>query len=98
MTDDGLAALSHDTLMERLYCFKPKITDAGVKHLANLTNLKKLELLRVPELTDATLAHIAGLTNLEEDQPFRHENHRIGVGTPRRDEKAEVTDHSEHGS
>ena len=66
MTDDGLAALSHDQLLERVYCFKPRITDAGVKHLASLTSLKKLELLRVPELTDATLAHIAGLTNLEE--------------------------------
>jgi hypothetical protein len=66
MTDEGLARLSHDTLLQNLYCFKPKITDAGVKHLANLTSLKKLELLRVPELTDASLAHIAGLTNLEE--------------------------------
>jgi hypothetical protein len=66
MTDDGLAALSRDKLLETLYVFKPKITDAGVKRLANLISLKKLELLRVPELTDATLAHIAGLTNLEE--------------------------------
>ncbi|MFI5455944.1 MAG: leucine-rich repeat domain-containing protein [Isosphaerales bacterium] len=66
MNDDGLAALSHDRLLERLYGFKPKITDAGVKQLANLAGLKTLELLRVPELTDATLAHIAGLTNLEE--------------------------------
>jgi hypothetical protein len=66
MNDDGLAALSHDTLLEKLYCFKPKITDAGVKHLANLTSLKSLELLQVPELTDATLAHLAGLTSLEE--------------------------------
>ena len=37
MTDDGLAALSHDRLMESIYCFKPDITDAGVKHLATLT-------------------------------------------------------------
>jgi hypothetical protein len=65
MTDDGLAALSHDKLLERLYCFNPKVTDAGVKHLASLTSLKTLELLRVPELTDATLAHIAGLAGLE---------------------------------
>jgi len=28
--------------LERLYCFKPKITDAGVKQLADLTGLKKL--------------------------------------------------------
>jgi hypothetical protein len=66
MTDECLAALSHDTLLQSLYCFKPQITDAGVKHLATLSDLKKLELLRAPELTDATLAHIAGLTNLEE--------------------------------
>jgi hypothetical protein len=65
MNDDGLAVLSHDKLLERLYCFKPRITDGGVKHLANLNSLRTLELLRVPELTDATLAHIAGLTNLE---------------------------------
>jgi hypothetical protein len=66
MTDEGLAVLSHDTMLESLYCFKPNITDAGVKHLANLTALKKLQLLRVPELTDASLAHIAGLSKLEE--------------------------------
>ncbi|MGO9466808.1 MAG: leucine-rich repeat domain-containing protein [Isosphaeraceae bacterium] len=66
MSDDGLAALSHDKLLEKVYCFKPRITDAGVKHLASLTSLTTLQLLRVPELTDATLAHIAGLTNLEE--------------------------------
>ena len=66
MTDEGLAQLSHDHLLERLYCFKPKITDAGVKHLAQLKSLKKLELLRVPELTDAALAHLAGLSELEE--------------------------------
>jgi internalin A len=66
MTDEGLAQLSHDHLLERLYCFKPKITDAGVKHLAKLRRLKKLELLRVPELTDAALAHLAGLSELEE--------------------------------
>jgi hypothetical protein len=66
MPDLGLAKLSHDHLLERLYCFKPKITDAGVKHLAKLRSLKKLELLRVPELTDTTLAHLAGLSELEE--------------------------------
>jgi hypothetical protein len=26
MTDEGLAGLSHDNLLDRLYCFKPKIT------------------------------------------------------------------------
>jgi hypothetical protein len=66
MTDEGLAELSNDLMLERLYCFKPKITDAGVKHLAKLKYLKKLELLRVPELTDASLAHIAGQTEIEE--------------------------------
>jgi len=66
MNDDGLAALRRDALLESLYCFKPRITDGGVKHLASQTKLRKLEFLRVPELTDATLAHIAGLTNLEE--------------------------------
>jgi Leucine-rich repeat (LRR) protein len=66
MTDQGLAGLANDRMLERVYCFKPCITDTGVNHLANLTSLKKLELLRAPELTDATLVHIAGLTNLEE--------------------------------
>jgi hypothetical protein len=66
MTDEGLAELAHDHLLEKLYCFKPKITDAGVKHLAKLRSLKKLELLRVLELTDAALAHLAGLADLEE--------------------------------
>jgi hypothetical protein len=66
MTDDGLAALSHDKLLERIYCLKPKITDAGVKRLANLTSLKRLELLPVRELTDEMLAHLAGLTGLED--------------------------------
>ncbi len=66
MTDEGLARLSEDHLLERLYCFKPKITDTGVKNLAKLRSLKKLELLRVPLLTDATLAHLGGLPDLEE--------------------------------
>jgi internalin A len=66
MTDEGLAGLSRDKLLQRLYCFKPRITDAGVKHLVSLRSLQKLELLRVPELTDAMLAHLAGLTGLEE--------------------------------
>jgi hypothetical protein len=61
MTDEALAELSHDRLLERLYCFKPRITGTGVKHLAKLRSLKKLELLRVPELTDASLAHLEGL-------------------------------------
>ncbi len=66
MTDECLAALAHDTMLESLYSYKPKITDAGVKHLATLNGLKKLQLLRAPELTDASLAHIRGLTKLEE--------------------------------
>ena len=66
MTDEGLDELSHDRLLEKLYCFKPNVTDAGVKHIAKLKRLKKLELLRVPELTDATLAQLAGLADLEE--------------------------------
>ena len=66
MTDEGLASLSRDHLIMRLYCFKPKITDAGVKHLAKLKSLKRLELLRVPGLTDATLGSLAGLAELEE--------------------------------
>jgi hypothetical protein len=65
MTDQGLAALSRDRLLERLYCFQPKITDAGLEPLASLTGLKMLELLRVPALSDATLVHIAGLAHLE---------------------------------
>lgn len=66
MTDEGLAALSRDSLLERLYCFKPKVSEAGVKHLAGLSHLKKLELLRVPELTDPALAHLSGMIGLEE--------------------------------
>jgi hypothetical protein len=66
MTDEGLAALSRDRGLERLYCFKPAVTDAGAKHLAGLGVLKKLELLRAPGLTDAALAHLAGLADLEE--------------------------------
>src|SRR4029077_12135182 len=66
MTDEGLAQLSHDHLLESLYFFKPKITDAGMKHLAKLKNLKKLELLRVPALTDGSLAYLRGLRKLQE--------------------------------
>jgi hypothetical protein len=29
MTDDGLAGLSHDNLLDRLYCFKPRSPMAG---------------------------------------------------------------------
>jgi hypothetical protein len=35
MTDEGLAQLSHDHLLESLYFFKPKITDARMTHLAS---------------------------------------------------------------
>jgi hypothetical protein len=66
MTDPGLAKLADDHLLERLYCWQPRITDAGVKHLARLRRLKKLELLRAPDLTDASLKHLAGLSDLEE--------------------------------
>jgi Leucine-rich repeat (LRR) protein len=66
MNDNGLNRLAHKDRLEKLYCFKPQITDASLKPLAGLTSLRSLELLRVPDLTDAALAHMAGLTNLEE--------------------------------
>ena len=66
LTDDGLAALSYDTLLEKVYLFKPEISDAGVNHLTALCRLKKLDLLGASDVTDAALAQIAGLTELEE--------------------------------
>ena len=65
MTDAALDQVSHDSLLEHLYCFQPRITDAGVKHLARLKHLKSLQLLRVPDLTDAALGLFAGLAELE---------------------------------
>jgi endonuclease YncB( thermonuclease family)/Leucine-rich repeat (LRR) protein len=43
----------------------PKITNAGLAHLAGLTKLKSLHLARFNGATDAGLVHLKGLTALE---------------------------------
>ena len=47
-----------------VYLQNTPITDAGLVHLAGLTNLQTLSLRDTP-VTDAGLVHLAGLTNLE---------------------------------
>ncbi len=55
LTDNGIEALSHSTSLTQLNLTGTKITDAGLKHLENLKNLKKLILLDCPKLTLAAM-------------------------------------------
>lgn len=79
LTDEDLKRLGRLTNIEGLYLggyieqsffdtryvSKSAITDAGLEHLQNLTELRQLYLV-VPDVTDAGLEHLKGLTNLQE--------------------------------
>ncbi|MDO4570790.1 MAG: hypothetical protein Q4D38_10425, partial [Planctomycetia bacterium] len=62
--DENVVALPHFVDVNRLDFFRARITDAGLAHLAGLTNLESLD-LGWTKITDAGLAHLAGLTNLD---------------------------------
>ena len=48
-----------------LHLFNTQVTDAGLEHLKELTNLEWLD-LNYTQVTDAGLEQVIGLTNLEE--------------------------------
>ena len=64
-TDKGLAELAKCRLLEELYIGSPGITDEGMRHVARLTNLKKLMLFGCEKVTNEGLAHLTTLKSLE---------------------------------
>ncbi|MEX2287792.1 MAG: PQQ-binding-like beta-propeller repeat protein [Planctomycetaceae bacterium] len=65
VTDDGLAYLKHFPKLKNLQVFHlNNVTDAGLAHIAGLTNLDFLRLDGV-KATDDGLAHLKGLTKLK---------------------------------
>ncbi len=60
-----LACLSGLTNLESLSIWGAGIGDAGLEHLASLTNLKYLYILGGPNLTDDGLKHLAGMHRLD---------------------------------
>jgi len=67
-TNQGLAAISKCTHLEDLSIGSIGVTDAGMDHIARLTNLKALLLFGCDNLTDAGLAKLTtlkSLTNLD---------------------------------
>jgi len=63
-TDKGLAELAKCRLLEELNIGSPGITDEGMRHVAKLTNLKKLMLFGCENVTNEGLAHLTTLKSL----------------------------------
>lgn len=64
VTDDGLMEVKGLKKLTRLE-FTGTLSDAGLKHLGEMTQLRQLHLQRNGLVTDAGLNHLKGLTNLE---------------------------------
>ena len=64
-TDKGLAELANCRLLEELYIGSPGVTDEGMRHVARLTNLKKLMLFGCENLTNNGLAQLTTLKSLK---------------------------------
>jgi beta-lactamase regulating signal transducer with metallopeptidase domain/Leucine-rich repeat (LRR) protein len=64
-TDKGLAELAKCRLLEELYIGSPGITDEGMRHVARLTNLKKLMLFGCENITNEGLAQLTTLKSLK---------------------------------
>lgn len=64
-TDKGLAELANCRLLEELYIGSPGVTDEGMRHVAKLTNLKKLMLFGCENVTNEGLAHLTTLQSLK---------------------------------
>jgi len=60
-TDKGLAELAKCRLLEEIGIGSVGVTDAGMEHVAKLTNLKRLQLFGCDNVTDKGLAKLAGL-------------------------------------
>ena len=65
-TDKGLAELAKCRLLEELSIGSPGITDEGMRHVARLTNLKKLNLFGCENVTNNGLAQLTTLKSLED--------------------------------
>jgi internalin A len=64
LTDEGLAVIGTMTELECLFLpSQSKITDDGVKHLASLKNLQRLD-LEDSSISDRGIRHLHGLTQL----------------------------------
>jgi Leucine-rich repeat (LRR) protein len=64
-TDEALVHVGKLTGLNELVLWDAPMTDAGVKHLANLKDLTRLDLAFATKLTDAALEEIVKLPNLE---------------------------------
>jgi hypothetical protein len=76
-TDKGLAELANCRLLEELYIGSPGVTDEGMRHVARLTNLRKLMLFGCENVTNEGLAH---LTNLQSLKHLHITDSKITVG------------------
>ena len=65
LTDKDLAPLARLDCLEEVAISGAPITDAGLKHLANLKELRTLHLWETPGITDAGIAHLSTLTKLQ---------------------------------
>ncbi len=81
LSDSGLARFRGLDLRE-LLLRGTKVTDAGVRHLRGLTNLKDLDLSST-SVGDAAMAQVANLSKLERLVLERHERHRSRRGIDR---------------
>ncbi len=64
INDEGLAALAPMENLKTLRIISSQMTDAGLKNLAALKHLERLELMECPELYRSDFAGIAGLESL----------------------------------
>jgi len=69
-TDKGLEFLSHCQTLETLGIGSIGVTDAGMEHIAKLTNLKSLNVIGCDNITDRGLAKLSALKYLESLQIF----------------------------
>jgi Leucine-rich repeat (LRR) protein len=65
VTDEALVHIGKLTGLEELVLWDAPMTDAGAKHLANLKNLRKLDLAFATKLGDGTLPVVVQLPKLE---------------------------------
>ena len=65
LTDHDLAPLARLDCLEEVAISGAPITDAGLKHLANLKKLRTLHLWETTGITDAGIAHLSSLTKLQ---------------------------------
>ena len=63
--DDDIVHLNGLTTLRSLKLQGTGVSDAGLKHLADATELVRLDLSQTSEVTGSGLAHLNGLANLE---------------------------------